>query len=187
MSPATAQPPGRILSPAQTVRFCLLFVASVAVTTAVSVRWGVAEGSLTRWTALLAGWMASLQGLEIEVNGATVYGGKIPVSIIGKCTGFYVLLTFACGVLAFPASWKQRVSALAVGLPLLYLISVVRILPLLAIEYDEYVRDALSYERKCDAVYFVAVIALWSWWVRTVLRERSRSSVASSQLPASVD
>jgi exosortase/archaeosortase family protein len=84
------------------------------------------------WHARAAG--AVLAGLEsvfsshvtVQVQGAVI-GGRYPLEIVKNCDAIEILILFAAAVLAFPASLRQRAWGLALGLPALVLLNLLRI------------------------------------------------------------
>lgn len=84
------------------------------------------------WYARLAGsalaWLESVFGsqAQVEVQGAVI-GGRYPLEIVKNCDAIEINILFAAAVLAFPASLRQRAWGLALGLPALVLLNVLRI------------------------------------------------------------
>jgi exosortase/archaeosortase family protein len=65
-------------------------------------------------------------GVNVQVQGAVI-GGRYPLEIVKNCDAIEINILFASAVLAFPASASQRAWGLALGLPLLVLLNLVRI------------------------------------------------------------
>ncbi len=68
----------------------------------------------------LIGGTAGVDGVNIVLRG-------LIIEINHECTGVFVAMLFAAFVLAYPASWRARAGALAVGLPGLLVVNVVRL------------------------------------------------------------
>ena len=68
----------------------------------------------------LVGGGARLQGTSIVID-------TLVMNVNHECTGIFVVMLFASFVLAYPASWLARIGGLAIGIPLLFIVNVVRL------------------------------------------------------------
>jgi exosortase H (IPTLxxWG-CTERM-specific) len=68
-----------------------------------------------------------LVGLDPVVRGAVVSAGGFAVSIIPECTVLFAAGLFGCFVAAYPATLRHKVTGLFLGIPVLYLINLVRL------------------------------------------------------------
>ena len=82
--------------------------------------------------AHLAGAVLGLFESGIVVVGAHIEG-RFPMEIVRNCDAIEVNILFVSAVLAFPAGWRRRLLAVAVGLPVLVLLNVLRICALYAV------------------------------------------------------
>jgi exosortase/archaeosortase family protein len=69
-----------------------------------------------RWT----GGQAFAQGDDIIIK-------NLIMTINHECTGVFVCILFASFVLAYPASWRARAVGLAIGVPLFFVVNVIRL------------------------------------------------------------
>lgn len=76
--------------------------------------------------ARLAGAVLGLFEPGIVVTGARI-DGRFPMEIVRNCDAIEINILFVSAVLAFPAAWRRRAVALAVGLPALVALNVLRI------------------------------------------------------------
>jgi exosortase/archaeosortase family protein len=83
--------------------------------------------NLARFHATAAARGLSLLGLSLAQEGSTIIGATGPVEVAGSCTGTLVFLLFSAAVLPFPAPWKMRITALALGALLLFAVNLLRI------------------------------------------------------------
>lgn len=82
--------------------------------------------------ARLAGAVLSVFESGIVVTGSQI-GGRFPIEIVRNCDAIEINILFVSAVLAFPASWRRRAIALAVSLPTLIALNVLRICGLYAV------------------------------------------------------
>ncbi len=76
--------------------------------------------------ARLAGGVLSLFETGIVVTGTHIEG-RFPMEIVRNCDAIEINILFVSAVLAFPAPWRRRLAALAVGLTALVALNVLRI------------------------------------------------------------
>ena len=85
-------------------------------------------GPLQRATAYLG---AALD--RIVMNGKAVAFDdniiveRLTLNVNHECTGIFVFVLFGSFVLAYPTTWRARLTGLGVGLPLLFAINVIRL------------------------------------------------------------
>jgi len=75
--------------------------------------------------------------------GTTIYSGTMAVDIVRSCSGLELIALYVAGVVAYPATWRQRLLGLAGGVCLIFIANVARIVVLFLIgthfrsEFDE--------------------------------------------------
>src|SRR5687767_10065124 len=77
----------------------------------------VNDGIIVPFTAAIARASASilnLIGQEIRIDGTRVYGRNFAVDIENGCNGIEAMIIFLAATLSFPASWKARLTGLAI-------------------------------------------------------------------------
>ena len=74
-------------------------------------------------------------GFDVGRESRTLFvpGGSFGMRVDNDCNGAWAHLIFLAAVLAYPASWKEKLLGLAVGQPLLFLLNVFRVVSLFAI------------------------------------------------------
>jgi exosortase H (IPTLxxWG-CTERM-specific) len=85
-------------------------------------------------TQLSAGALHAL-GFSVARDAHTLFvpGGAFAMRVDNDCNGAWAHLIFLASVLAYPATWKEKLAGLAVGQPLLFLLNVFRVMSLFAI------------------------------------------------------
>jgi archaeosortase B (VPXXXP-CTERM-specific) len=100
-----------------------------------------------------------------------VFLGPYPVAIIDECTGVYEAVLLSAALLAFPTAWSRTLIGLAIGLPLIYAMNLMRIIGLL------FVGRYFSRSFEFMHLYFwqvtmIAMVAtVWLGWVLWVVRD----------------
>ncbi|MFC1526325.1 archaeosortase/exosortase family protein [Candidatus Latescibacterota bacterium] len=98
----------------------------------------------------------------------TLATGGAAVVIRGGCNGIEALFLLLAGVLAVPAPWRRRAEALALYLPLLFVLNLFRVLMLLYImaRYPDLI-DLFHYQIG-QGIMILFVLAFWLHHVRRV-------------------
>ena len=86
-------------------------------------------------TASIVHELVSLFGLRTRLltKSPTVFLDGFAVTIIEECTGLYEALLLGAALLDYPTSWRNTLLGFVVGLPLIYLLNLLRIVMLLGI------------------------------------------------------
>ena len=80
-------------------------------------------------TAAVAASTTSLLGLPATRSGTLVLvkGGAVTYDITAGCTGLFIGLLLVTAVVAYPSTWRQKLPAVGLGVPLLLACNVVRL------------------------------------------------------------
>ena len=99
-----------------------------------------------------------LVGGDAQLQGTNIVIKTLVMNVNHECTGIFVIMLFASFVLAYPASWLARLGGLAVGIPLLFVVNVVRLATLARIV--EVYPDAFFYfhEYVWQGIFMVLVL-----------------------------
>jgi exosortase H (IPTLxxWG-CTERM-specific) len=113
----------RALFAAKFVAFLVVFYAFVAIG-------AVDERLIVPFTAGIT--RVSVAGMRIvdrnvHAVGTTIASDRFAMDVKNGCNAVETMMLFAAAVLAFPASARSRIIGLAVGLPVIQLVNVVRL------------------------------------------------------------
>lgn len=119
-------------------RRALRFLASFALIFGVlyfvfGIAQGVRSGLIQPFTVFLARAVTAiinLFGAGATSQGVLVQSPDFALSIAMGCDGVEATCLFVAGVLAFPTSWRARLVGLALGVPLVQLINILRLVGL---------------------------------------------------------
>jgi len=133
--------------------------------------------ALLRGTAWVDYQLLRLFSDQVRLDGVIVSLDGFAVRIITECTGLYESLILIAAVLAYRASWRERLLGAVAGTGLLYLMNVLRIAFLLVV--GRHAPDLFDFAH----VYFwqtllaVFIVLLWIVWIRYVVQEVAQDVV----------
>jgi exosortase/archaeosortase family protein len=90
-------------------------------------------GPIARATIAVVGWVANLVGLHARVESSRILSfgdGAFRYVMSNECTALPIALLFVAAVCAYPASARQRLRGLMVGIPFLLGLNVLRLVTL---------------------------------------------------------
>ena len=159
---------GRLTPPqAFALRFFLYLAAASVLAWAVTLPDRL--GTVQRWLAGSATWLAGLSGSRATVHGDEISVGALLVHINFECTGVYVLLILFVFLLAYPATWRDRLFGAGIGLVALQLLNIFRIAVLVRVAELQPPLFDYMHEYVWQGLFLVLTVAFAMTWV-----ERSR-------------
>lgn len=140
---------------------------------------GTALGSITaeqtQWlqnaTATVVAAFCGVFSDRIHLAGDVVTYDGFAVRIVSECFGLFEMAIFGAAVLAFDASWRKRALGLALGLPAIYLLNLLRIGMLLAVGRHVPGLFEFAHIYFWQATLILMITLLWLLWVRFVVRD----------------
>lgn len=149
------------------IKFLVLFIAILAGSfTLLSLNW-VNDHIIEPFTAGIAtasGHTLNLLGQGITQEGTIVRNERFAVNIRNGCNGVETMVIFLAAVLAFPASWKSRLTGLALGIVAIQGINLVRVVALFLT--GAYFRDFFdaSHTVVWQTIVILFGVLLWILW-----------------------
>jgi exosortase H (IPTLxxWG-CTERM-specific) len=129
--------------------------------------------AVNRLNAQLSGVILDAIGIDNTRHGTVVQFRTGGMEVISECSGVYVAILFAAGVLAFPANWRARLKGLGLGLLAIFAINVLRLVTLGAIIAHKRAWLPLFHEYLWQVLFILVVAGLYLMWIeRMVPRER---------------
>lgn len=113
---------------------------------------------------------ANVVGANATVLGSIIRLEGAALDINHECTGIFVLLVYGTFVLAYPASWKQRLSGTAVGALVLMGVNIARLILLTVIASRYPTWFAYFHEYFFQGVFIALLAFLASIWTEQVRR-----------------
>jgi exosortase H (IPTLxxWG-CTERM-specific) len=164
--PGQAGPPARPRASRAALRSVLLFFAVFG---ALHAAFQFAGNDLvdvaTRWTAETTAWALSLLGAAGRTEGTIVYSSVFAIDVILECTAIFPVALYFSAVVATPDSITSKLVGLAVGIPAILLLNLIRLVSLCYIGYwfPESFDTAHHLVWQSLIVFFTALV--WIGWV----------------------
>ena len=156
------------------VRSCAVFAVLVGVFVFVVSR--VVETNalftLLSFTARSTGSVLNVFGSDVHVDGSIIHSEEFSMNIVNECTAMIPMIILLCAVLAYPSGIKHKCLGLAIGLPILFLLNLIRVVSLfyIGIHFESFFETA--HLLMWQPIMILAVIAIWLTWVQKVVYVR---------------
>src|SRR6185436_5424020 len=122
----------------------------------------------SRAIAVASAALLNALGQHVSVSGVVLTAGAHAVSIQNGCNGIEAVVFLVAAILAFPATWKQRLIGLAAAIATIQLLNLVRVATLfLLVEYKPDLFE-LFHLAVWQTVIGGAAIALFYVWTTRV-------------------
>ena len=156
------------------LKFALLFIVYLVVLFLLELLAPVDRALIQPWTAFLAhvgGVVMRLVDSSVSVYGNVIAGGSsgFAIAIERGCNGIEAVIILVAAMLAYPATWRQRLVGIAAGLVCVQALNLIRVISLFYLGnwnrdwfdwFHLYVWPALIV---ADAL---VVFLLWLAWIR---------------------
>lgn len=148
------------------LRFLVLLVVASIATWAVDLPNQL--GTVQALLAKAAARIAVATGGDSRVVGDQIFVHGLTININYECTGAYVLLILVTFLIAYPATWRARVTGIALGIAALTAVNVLRIAVLVRVAEIRPDLFAYFHEYVWQGVFLVLVIVYAMTWVEQV-------------------
>lgn len=108
----------------------------------------------------------NLFGEGASVRGQILSSPRFSVAIYNGCNGLEALLIFCSGVLAFPASWRNKLLGLVAGFFAIQVANIVRIVSLFYVGVYKPAWFAASHIFIWQSLIILLGVVLWLFWVQ---------------------
>jgi len=157
------------------VRFAVVFAIIVALIFWVN---SLVEPTrfMKRYIEILAACVAlvlRISPFAVQVEASRITFHTFVVVIIPECSGVEAMAIFCGAVIAFPAAFKEKLLAIGLGVPALYIVNVLR-LACLAFIGTFMSRQAFDFAHVYvwQTVFIIFVVILWLIWIEKVVKKR---------------
>jgi len=156
----------------------LLFLAvSMAV---VSNQFNNAGRDLYYFTADAVAFTADLFGSNTVCSGNKVSYDGFTIEVVGECTGLTEIIIFIAAVVAFPASVRQKIFGVVIGVSVILAANILRMMTLLWIGASSRYWFDVFHFYTYQASMLLLVIGTWMLWLNyAVLRKKERDNLVS--------
>ncbi len=129
----------------------------------------------THANAWLSAGALRVLGAEARSEGSQVDSSLFDFNIIFECTAVYPMALFVAAVLAYPAPWRPKLLGIALGLPALVFLNLVRIVSLIYIGHWYRPAFETAHLLVWQSLIVFLTVLLWVLWASLVVgRDASR-------------
>src|SRR6267378_2394751 len=120
---------------------------------------------LTALTASASFWTLERMGIGVEQKGTVIsHAGGFAYEIYYRCTGFLPGCCLAVSILAYPGNWRRKLIGLALGIPLVFLLNLLRLVHLFVIGVASPEWFDFAHRYAWEGAMILAVVGLWLAW-----------------------
>jgi exosortase H (IPTLxxWG-CTERM-specific) len=153
----------------QGIRFCALFAVFTGLAfILLYAGQGVVVAPLNRHLAWMTERMLRFLGVHASSTGAVVALPGFAVEIRNNCNAIYEVGLYTAAVLAYPATWRSRITGALAGAGILYVVNFLRIVSLLALGLLSPSWFEATHLYVWQAIFLVVVGVCWIGWVSRV-------------------
>jgi len=125
--------------------------------------------AVNRLNAILSGSILEIIGLENTRYGTMVQFRSGGMEVISECSGVYVAILFAAGVIAFPAGWRAKLKGVVLGVSAIFAINVLRLVTLGVIIARKREWLPLFHEYLWQVLFILVVAGLYLLWIERMV------------------
>ncbi len=123
-------------------------------------------------TAQITGFILRILGAPVVVTDIMVSSPDFSMRIGHECTAIIPMVILLCAVLAYPSRISHKLVGLAIGLPVLFLLNLVRTVTLYYIGANIPDFFETAHFVVWQSAMILAMVALWLFWVGKVVNVR---------------
>jgi exosortase/archaeosortase family protein len=124
----------------------------------------------TRVIALLSHKLLSTMGANAWVAGASVGIPGFSVEIKNNCNAIYEIGLYGAALVAYPATWRERIVGFVIGAGLLYLANLLRVLALIGLGRFFPGGFQIAHLYLFQAIFLALVGGCWLIWLSRLHR-----------------
>ena len=152
---------------APVLRFALLFTVlllGLFFVTMARPHWGFEE-AYTHRVVRLSSWLLDLLGTSARAEGRVLSTNGFTVRVLNGCNGLEAMCIYLAAVLAYPATLRAKLWAVAIGFPLIQAVNLLRIvgLTLVGLYLPTFFQEAHIFVAQALIIFMVG--ALWLVWI----------------------
>lgn len=126
---------------------------------------GALLGPVTALTANVTFFILDLIRMEVEQEASIIYQpGGFAYEIYYRCTGFLPVACLSVFILAYPGNFRHKFAGLALGIPLLILLNLVRLVHIFIIGVTRPAYFDFAHNVLWNGIILLAVLGFWLIW-----------------------
>lgn len=140
--------------------------------------WLLPEGSLDEWLttniiSVSAGILNYLNYDFFAIDRLIGIGESSGIYLVDGCSGIAAIGLFVGFILAYPGEWVPRISFIAMGIGLIYLVNIMRIVILAITQAYWPGFFDITHDYSTTAIFYLIIFVLWMVWVNLGADETS--------------
>lgn len=162
------------------IKFCVIFLGLLIILTTtfpfLSDKFNPQLTWLMVVTADLTGFFLKLFGLTVNISGRVVSLNNFSMEVVGECTGLYEMLIFLAAMIAYPANYKKKLIGAGLGLPLLYIINIIRMVFIALIGNWSPKSFDFMHMYFWQVAMILIIVSVWVLWIEKVVHYQKSGS-----------
>jgi len=155
------------------IKFCVVFLGLLIILTTtfpfLSDKFNPQLTWLMVLTADVTGFLLTLFGMSVNVSGRVVSLSNFSMEVIGECTGLYEMLIFLAAMIAYPANYKKKLIGAGLGIPLLYVINIIRMIFIAIIGNWSPKTFDFMHLYFWQVAMILIILSVWILWIEKVV------------------
>jgi len=170
------------------IRFFTLFVAVVTALFAAQLTPPVQTGFVLPFTSVIAWVSATLMQMwddQVMAQGKLIWDAAsgFAVSIEAGCNGVEAGIVLVGAMLAFPATWREKLIGIAVGMFTVQALNLLRIVTLFYLGQWNETWFEWAHLYLWQALIMLDVLAVFLFWLRWLTARRQSAAVQAEAIP----
>lgn len=157
------------------VRSCLIFVVCISLSIFAYSKLVETDAmlSLRTFVAQSTGAILNALGTGVQVDGTLVSSADFSMIIVNECTGIVSMIILLCAVFPYPCKINRKLLGIAIGMPSLFLLNLIRMVTLFYIGTFLPSFFETTHILVWQSLMILAVIAIWFIWTEKVAHVKS--------------
>lgn len=155
------------------IKFCVVFLGLLIILTTtfpfLSDKFNPQLTWLMVVTADVTGLFLKIFGMSVNVSGRVVSLSNFSMEVIGECTGLYEMLIFLAAMIAYPASYRKKLIGAGMGIPLLYVINIIRMIFIAIIGNWSPKTFDFMHLYFWQVAMILIIVSVWVLWIEKVV------------------
>jgi len=132
---------------------------------------------LRRLYAYVTGFVLGLLGNSVRVSGTMISSSRYSIEVVTACTGLFVTTIFLSAVIAYPCRMRAKLIGVAIGIPGIFLLNVIRLVTLFYIGLYLPRFAERAHLLVWQSLMILLSLVLWLFWVERFANVRAKGEV----------
>ncbi len=152
------------------VTFLLSLLGVSILFSLVRAHWPILIAKASGFTASVVALFLDSFGMAADCQAQSVILHGYSFRVIDQCLGAYEIFIFSAGVIAYPTDYRKKLWGIALGIPFLYLINVIRLMVLGAVGTWSPQTSAFMHLYLWQIIIFLTVMLACVLWIKAVVQ-----------------